>query len=96
MDDDNKELVRRLMANATAMLEDTVETAVAGQSERLSAPAMPAPHAASKRPRRTSRSSPKPPRSSRIRALSDPGIGGNAGAERAGLPGPRKRAWVPT
>ncbi len=38
MDDDNKELVRRLMAKATAMLEDTVETAVAGQSKRLSAP----------------------------------------------------------
>ncbi len=38
MDDDNKELVRRLMAKATAMLEDTVETAVAGQSNRLSAP----------------------------------------------------------
>ncbi len=38
MDDDNKELVRRLMAKATAMLEDTVETAVAGQSDRLSAP----------------------------------------------------------
>ena len=38
MDDDDKELVRRLMAKATAMLEDTVETAVAGQSDRLSAP----------------------------------------------------------
>ncbi len=38
MDDDDKELVRRLMAKATAMLEDTVETAVAGQSNRLSAP----------------------------------------------------------
>ncbi len=38
MDDDNKELVRRLMAKATSMLEDTHETAVAGQSNRLSAP----------------------------------------------------------
>ncbi len=38
MDDDDKELVRRLMAKATAMLEDTVETTVAGQSDRLSAP----------------------------------------------------------
>ncbi len=38
MNDDDKELVRRLMAKATAMLEDTVETAVAGQSDRLSAP----------------------------------------------------------
>ncbi len=38
MDDDNKELVRRLMAKATVMLEDMVETAVAGQSDRLSAP----------------------------------------------------------
>ncbi len=38
MDDDDKELVRRLMAKATAMLEDAVETAVASQSDRLSAP----------------------------------------------------------
>ncbi len=38
MDDDDKELVRRLMAKATAMLEDAVETAVAGQSDRLSVP----------------------------------------------------------
>ncbi len=38
MDDDDKELVRRLMAKATAILEDTIETAVAGQSDRLSAP----------------------------------------------------------
>ena len=38
MDEDDKELVRRLMAKATAMLEDAVETAVAGQSDRLSAP----------------------------------------------------------
>ncbi len=38
MDHDDKELVRRLMAKATAMLEDMVETAVAGQSDRLSAP----------------------------------------------------------
>ena len=34
MDEDDKELVRRLMAKATAMLEDAVETAVAGQSSR--------------------------------------------------------------
>ncbi len=38
MDEDDKELVRRLMAKATAMLEDAVEMAVAGQSDRLSAP----------------------------------------------------------
>ncbi len=38
MNEDDKELVRRLMAKATAMLEDTVETAVAGQSDRFSAP----------------------------------------------------------
>ena len=38
MDDDDKELVRRLMAKATSMLEDAVETAVAGQTSRLSAP----------------------------------------------------------
>ncbi len=38
MNDDDKELVRRLMAKATAMLEDAVETTVTGQSDRLSAP----------------------------------------------------------
>ncbi len=38
MDDDDKELVRRLVAQATSMLEDAHETAVAGQSSRLSAP----------------------------------------------------------
>ncbi len=38
MDEDDKELVRRPMAKATAMLEDAVETAVAGQSDRLSVP----------------------------------------------------------
>ncbi len=38
MNDGDKELVRRLMAKATAILEDAVETAVAGQSDRLSAP----------------------------------------------------------
>ena len=37
MDEDDKELVRRMMAKATAMLEDAVETAVAGQSSALSA-----------------------------------------------------------
>ena len=37
MDEDDKELVRRLMAKATAMLEDAVEMTVAGQSDRLTA-----------------------------------------------------------
>jgi len=37
MDEDDKELVRRLMAKATALLEDAVETAAIGQSDRLSA-----------------------------------------------------------
>ena len=35
MDDDYRELVRHLFATATAMLEDVIEAAVAGQSPRL-------------------------------------------------------------
>ncbi len=35
MDDDYRELVNRLFATATAMLEDVIEVAVAGQSPRL-------------------------------------------------------------
>ncbi len=35
MDDDHRELVLRLFATATAMLEDTIEVAIAGQSPRL-------------------------------------------------------------
>ncbi len=35
MDEDNKELANRLFATATAMLEDVIEVAVAGQSPRL-------------------------------------------------------------
>ena len=34
MDDDHRELAHRLFAAATAMLEDAIETAVAGQSPR--------------------------------------------------------------
>ena len=37
MDKDDGELVRRLMTKATAMLEDALETAVAGQSSRARA-----------------------------------------------------------
>ena len=36
MDDDQRELANHLFAAATAMIEDLVETAVAGQSPRLS------------------------------------------------------------
>lgn len=32
MDEDDRELVRRLMAKATVMLEEAIEAAVAGQS----------------------------------------------------------------
>ncbi len=35
MDDDCRELTNRLFATATALLEDVVEVAVAGQSSRL-------------------------------------------------------------
>ncbi len=35
MDDDCRELTNRLFATATAMLEDVIEVAVAGQSPRL-------------------------------------------------------------
>ena len=35
MDDDNRELANRLFATATAMLEDVIAVAVAGQSPRL-------------------------------------------------------------
>ena len=35
MDDDYPELANRLFATATAMLEDAIEVAVAGQSPRL-------------------------------------------------------------
>jgi len=35
MDDDHTELANRLFATATAMLEDAIETAVAGQAPRL-------------------------------------------------------------
>ena len=37
MDDDHGELVNRLFAAATAMLEDVVEVAVAGQSAEIAA-----------------------------------------------------------
>jgi hypothetical protein len=37
MDQDDKELVRRLMAKATATLEDATVAAAKGQSQRLSA-----------------------------------------------------------
>ncbi len=40
MDEDDRELVRRLMTKATAMLEDALETAVAGQSSRARAGAL--------------------------------------------------------
>ena len=43
MDDDQRELANYLFAAATAMLEDAVETAVAGQSPRLT-PAQLADH----------------------------------------------------
>ncbi len=36
MDDDHRELANWLFAAATAMIEDMIETAVAGQSSRLS------------------------------------------------------------
>ena len=35
MDDDQRETVNQLFAAATAMIEDMIETAVAGQSPRL-------------------------------------------------------------
>lgn len=35
MDDDSRELAHRLFAAATAMLEDAIEVAVAGQSPQL-------------------------------------------------------------
>jgi hypothetical protein len=35
MDDDQRELANRVFAAATAMIEDMIETAVAGQSSRL-------------------------------------------------------------
>lgn len=35
MDDDDQELANRLFATATAMLEDVIAVAVAGQSPRL-------------------------------------------------------------
>lgn len=35
MDEDDRELLRRLFAAATAMLEDAIEAAVAGQSAKL-------------------------------------------------------------
>ncbi len=35
MDDEYRELANRLFATATAMLEDVIEVAVAGQSPRL-------------------------------------------------------------
>ena len=35
MDDDYRELANRLFATATAMLEDVIEVAIAGQSPRL-------------------------------------------------------------
>ena len=37
MDDDYRDLANRLFATATAMLEDAIGTAVAGQSPRLDA-----------------------------------------------------------
>ena len=37
MDDDSRELAHRLFAAATAMLEDTIEVAVAAQSPHLTA-----------------------------------------------------------
>ena len=36
MDDDYRELANRLFATATAMLEDVIDVAIAGQSPRLS------------------------------------------------------------
>ena len=38
MDDDCRELANRLFATATAMLEDVIEAAAAGQSQRLNPP----------------------------------------------------------
>jgi hypothetical protein len=38
MDEENRDLANRLFATATAMLEDAVELAAAGQSPRLSPP----------------------------------------------------------
>ena len=35
MDDDHRELANRLFGTATAMLEDAIEAAVAGQSPKL-------------------------------------------------------------
>jgi hypothetical protein len=35
MDDDQQEIANHLFATATAMIEDMIETAVAGQSPRL-------------------------------------------------------------
>ena len=43
MDEDDKDLVHWLMARATAMLEDAIEAAAAGQSPRLD-PAQTADH----------------------------------------------------
>ncbi len=43
MDDDYRELANRLFATATAMLEDVIEVAVAGQPPRL-APSQLADH----------------------------------------------------
>ena len=35
MDDDYRDLANRLFATGTAMLEDAIEMAIAGQSQRL-------------------------------------------------------------
>lgn len=43
MDDDTRELANRLFAMATAMLEDVIEIAVAGQSPRLDPSQLSAP-----------------------------------------------------
>ncbi len=61
MDDDYRELANRLFATATAMLEDVIEVAVAGQSPRLGNRSLRITAAGSRQPYMTSRSSPRPP-----------------------------------
>ena len=62
MDDDYRELAHRLLAAATAMLENAIEAAVAGQSAKLSAPGHSPTARVSFMPRHgISRSSPKRP-----------------------------------
>ena len=61
MGDDYRELANHLFATATAMLEDVIEVAVAGQSWRLTPSQLADTAAGSSRPRAKSRSSPRPP-----------------------------------